>query len=277
MSVAVDMENIEEAKGVDPVVELALSAQFDLLGSLNSGHYGIFWSSLRNEWPFVTEGNIIPDQFERFGAQSDRPELPVFQIDSFRRPNRFTITRFDKSRMIQVQPTRVVYNWIRTGGQVYPGFDKIFAEFCETLRSFVDLLSECGVESPCFNQWEIAYVDAFGRSDWDSFNDWSSIIPGLFIRVDKIVSDKFSMDHRSAQWAMEIKEGKGRLHITAHPGYNNVSEPDSLVLNMTARGPVNRKDQQSIEEGVKLGHSSIRACFETIVSPAVKQRMRSST
>ena len=263
-----------QIKKVDPVIELALSAQFFSLGALNSGHYGIFWNSLRDEWPFVTEANHIPDQFEKFDVQSERPVLPVLHVESLRRPNRFTITNLDKTRMMQIQPTRFVYNWIRKEGQEYPGFEQIFKEFCDMLRLFVKTLNTCEVEPPLFNQWEIAYVDSFGRSDWDTFEDWQTIIPGLFISMNKDFPEDLSMDHRSAQWAMEIKQAKGRLHISAHPGYNQSLKPDSLMLNMTARGPVDRKDQESIEHGIRLGHGSIRKCFQAIVSTPVRERMR---
>ena len=116
-----------------PIAELVLCAQFSPLTKLSSGHFGLFWKELGDEWTEPGDGLPIPDQFELF----DRPRPIGIQLSlmPMNLPGRFTLGHKSKDRLLQIQSTRFCLNW-RKQKEFYPSYKSLIDEFKEMFARF---------------------------------------------------------------------------------------------------------------------------------------------
>jgi uncharacterized protein (TIGR04255 family) len=243
-----------------PVVEFVLGAQFAPLENFNTGHFGLFWERLgRDEWPIAGEEPPLDPQFELFDSPRWRVARNLqFKLQPGFQPGRFTLQNADRDRMIQLQDTRLLLNWRKrtSGGEVkYPSYKVLICEFEQRLAFLEKFVMEHELGELQFNQWEITYVDSFPQEEfWQTPADWQRILPGLFGTLSTTTQSELSLEHRAAEWSYEIKPKKGRLHVIAQVGCLIESGKPSLLLNLTARGPIDGSGFTSLREGLDLGH-----------------------
>lgn len=246
-----------------PIVEIVLGVQFAPLTKFNSGHFGLFWKLLGDEWSEGSDALPLEDQFETF----ERPQwlgTPAvkLQLSPMPLPGRFIIHHKCKDRLIQVQQTRFHLNWRKREG-FYPSYKELIAEFEGKLALFKSFVEDHQVGSLLPNQWELTYVDAFLKGEsWDSPSDWADLLPGLFSGLFPTEGLTLELDHRSAEWSFEIKPKLGRLRIAARRGSWGSETTENLLLSMTARGPLIGADASAVRAGLDLGHM---AAFETFL------------
>src|SRR4051812_31939363 len=97
-----------------PIVELVLGAQFSPLTKFTSGHFGLFWKELGDDWTDPEDRLLLADQFELFDRP--RPSHPAgieLRIERVSGPGRFWLSHRNKDRLIQLQATRFHFNWRR--------------------------------------------------------------------------------------------------------------------------------------------------------------------
>lgn len=105
---------------------------------------------------------------------------------------------------------------------------------------------------------------------WQSPADWQRILPGLFGKLSTTTQSELSLEHRAAEWSYEIKPKKGRLHVNAQVGFLTESARPSLLLNLTARGPIGGQGVASLREALDLGHLISVREFLALVDPKIK-------
>src|SRR3989338_374220 len=87
-----------------PLIESVLGVQFKQLPKLTNPTLAIFWSTLRHEWPNVSEVSPIELQYERFGDERSWSPLSSSNLLLTQDPaTRLRITNPQLNRMIQVQ------------------------------------------------------------------------------------------------------------------------------------------------------------------------------
>ncbi len=254
-----------------PIVEFVLGVQFSPLTKLTTGHFGLLWKVLGDDWTIPEDAPAIEDQFERFERPkwSHRPSVQL-RMEKTMPVGRFVLKNTREDRLVQVQQTRFHLNWRKTG-ELKPGYSTLITEFETTLKKFQDFTSSTGLGDLEFNQWEITYVDSYPQKDyWETPADWSKILPGLFGTLS--AADGLILEHRAAQWSFEIQPKRGRLHIAAHPGRWGDDEGVSLLVNTTARGPIGKSGNASLREGLDLGHEVAVQSFLKTASPEATQR-----
>ena len=259
-----------------PIVEFVLGAQFAPLENFTTGHFGLFWERLgREEWPIAGEEPPLDPQFELFDAPRWRTARNLqFKLQPGFQPGRFTLQNADRDRMIQLQDTRLLLNWRkRTSGDSvkYPSYKVLIDEFEKQFAFLEDFVAEHQLGELQLNQWEITYVDSFPQGElWQSPADWQRILPGLFGTLSTTTQTELSLEHRAAEWSYEIKPKKGRLHVNAQVGFLTESQQPSLLLNITARGPVNGNGIRALREGLDFGHLVSVREFLAMVNPDIK-------
>lgn len=261
-----------------PIVEFVLGVQFAPLENLTTGHLGLFWGRLGRElWPVVGDEPPVEPQFELF----DRPRWRVprqlqFKLQPGFQPGRFTLQNQSRDRMIQLQDTRLLLNWRKRTTETsvkYPSYKVLIGDFESHFQMFQEFVAEHDLGELQINQWEITYVDSFPQGDlWQSPADWQTILPGLFGTLSTNTQSELVLEHRVAEWSYEISPKRGRLHVNAQVGFLAESSQPSLLLNLTARGPVGSDAAASLREGLDLGHAVSVREFLAMVSPDVKAR-----
>lgn len=254
-----------------PIVELAIGVQFSPLSKLTLGHYGLFWQTLMPEWVKPGEAPRIAEQFEVFGQSHIASRRRRLAFEPFLRTMRFTLEHKDKDKLIQLQESRFHLNWRRLKGK-YPSFEALSQEFSKLLWQFDKFVTDNELGKLAFNQWELTYTDAFPKGDrWQTPADWSEILPGLFGQLFSTDGIRVQLERRAAEWSFLIDDNKGRLHVAARTGRVEGEEQESLLLNMTARGPVDEISIQSVMSGLKFGHQIVHDAFMRLTSSAIQK------
>ena len=253
-----------------PVVEVVLGVQFDALPGFTSGHLGWFWKSkLDNTWGKAADAPRLPDVFEGFSPQKTAwvPRRIRIQIAGESGPDRLQISNTADDRMIQVQDTRFVYNWIKKNG-VYPRYPSILAEFDRYYALFLEFSITAGLSEIRPNHWEVTYVNRIPSGDlWNTPSQWHSIVPGLFSPAYQYGGTSF--ESLNGEWRSVVQNNQARLHVVAHyqdARSSNEDDAGDLVLNLTARGRVT--ESQTLSDGLNLGHETIVRAFDDMTSEA---------
>lgn len=244
-----------------PVVETVLSAQFARLPKFRTAHAGCFWkSNLREDWKTVEEALRLPDQFERFGDERKWGLMGALQLSTAQEPQRTQFIRFDGSRMIQVQDSRLAYNWKRGQDLPYPSYDATRPEFDDIYKRFGDFVHVFDLGGIEENQWEVTYVNHIVRGElWESPGDWKAIFPWLSFPQDQLDPDTVN-----GRWVSVLPDNIGRLHTTLNFGRTAMDGPEALILELTARGAVSK--DVPLTDGLDIGHAAIVRSFTRMTS-----------
>lgn len=259
-----------------PVIETVLSAQFARLPGFSSALAGWFWRKhLGDEWPEVKEAAPIADQFERFGKDRQfRTSAPALVIGTGQVPQRLQITHSTSNKMIQIQDSRFTYNWRRRPEDTtYPGYEELLAEFLLYFESFDQFCNASCKKHVDPNQWEITYFNNLQREDvWRTFEDWSKVIPSFQWPPAEPHSQP---DGFQGEWLFVLGDNLGRLRVSlAHARIGSESGTESMLLQLTARGPIQPDKGIDLKTGLNIGHEAIVRSFAAMTSAACHDRWK---
>jgi uncharacterized protein (TIGR04255 family) len=249
-----------------PVVEVVLSTQFAPIPGFTAAHAGRFWATLDGqEWTSAEEAPQIDDAFERFGAERVWAS-PGLRLIPGGQPARIRIINKDDDHMLQVQPTRFVFNWRRRVGQ-YPTFSALLPEFLEAFEQFRTHCLSVGIEPLILNQWEVIYVNHIPRDDlWKTPRDWVTIIPCASFPTTGL--EGHEPESFASKWDIVIDEVRGRLHVDLRfVRLGDGQGEEALKLQLLARGPIKDERGFDLESGLNLGHETIVRSFDAMTTP----------
>ena len=256
-----------------PIVELALGAQFSPLTQFTSGHFGLLWKAMGDDWVAPSDGPPFEDQFETFDGPRRLSGMQL-RLGTPPYPGRMILNHKDHTRLIQVQATRFHLNWRKRAG-FYPSYKRLITEFEAAFVRFEAFIEAEGLGRVLLNQWELTYVDSFSKGEtWTTPADWPQFLPGLFSKplpTDEL-GVELTLDHRAAEWSYEIRPQLGRLHIAASYGRRDDDASEALLLTLTARGPVTGNGVASLRAGLDVGHRAAVGAFLKATGPTEQAR-----
>jgi uncharacterized protein (TIGR04255 family) len=262
-----------------PVVEVALSVQFEPIASLHTTQIGLLWQEFRDRFPTVEEHPPLEPVFERFGATPKLSARGVqFQVMPAPPVPRCWFLNQPGTELIQVQSDRFVHNWRRnTGQENYPRYQHLRETFSHELGAFHKFLEREGLGSLCANQCEITYVNHIvsGRT-WNDLGDLDKILTMFTLQY----SDQFlgkPEDIRTAiRYVIRDTQGEpiGRLHVVTEPGYRTSDDRPIYVMNLTARGRPMGEGIDGILSFLDLGRDWVVRGFTSITTPQMHAEWR---
>ncbi len=257
-----------------PLVETAISLQFQSISGLKNAHLGIFWQSMRGEFPKVTDAQPLPEQIELFGTPAVRAgRFPLFRVAGAAEASRMQMASVDDRAMVQIQNGRIVSNWRRGLGGEYPRWGSVLQRFRESMRRFKETLAAEGLGAFLVNQWEVVYVNHLikGR-DWDTPADWPGLLPGIVAGAGRhTVGDLESIICRKQ---IIMPDNRARIHVDLLHGFSSPeSAPQELLsLQITARGGVSESTDEQAYNGLEFGHAAIVRTFCDLTSPGAQKK-----
>lgn len=249
-----------------PVVETAIGVQFEPLVGFTNAHSGWFWKKyLDQTWTKVQQAVALPDQFERFGEDRKWGPLHSIKLVQAAEPDRTQFMTSDDERMIQIQASRFHHNWRKQNAD-YPSHENLLNEFNARFSDFKKFATDAGLGAIQPNQWEITYVNQILRGNlWNTFADWKNIFPWFNVPSDRFNDQQF--DGFAGEWHLTIGDNCGRLHVSLrHARVQNNEMPETILLQLTARGPIDATINRSLCDGLAIGHRAIVASFENMTS-----------
>ncbi len=242
-----------------PLVEVALSVQFEPIEGFTVARFGRLWERYRERFPKTEDQVPLTPKIETFGKEPTGGRLGV-ELRRSLQP-RVWFLNAAETELLQVQSDRFVHNWRKTDAvaPVYPRYESIRATFCDEYESFLSFLKESDLGRPDANQCEVTYVNLVPGTD----------LPGLTVFSDTY-SDDFLSGPEVAGITLQYlirddeEEFRGRLHIKT----DTVSHlaKSAMRLTLTARGAPFENQTEGILRFMDLGREWIVRGFCSITA-----------
>jgi uncharacterized protein (TIGR04255 family) len=186
-------------------------------------------------------------------------------------PNRLQFLVPANDRMIQVQQTRFVLNWLK-GERDYPRYSKLRDEFRKEYERFAHFLAAAGLGAPEPNQWEVTYVNHLVRGqDWEQLEDCEGFFPAL--RLPPSLPELTRPDAISLDWTYVVQDGAGRLRVQFRLAKHKPTGDEVVRIKLTARGPLEiESGTEEILERFDLGRRAIVGTFVAASTSEAHQR-----
>lgn len=248
-----------------PVTEVVLGVQFAPLSNFSAVHLGLYWQSIRKDYPNFSVQPPLDPVVERFGTDQAKPMEVTFS--SVPPVPRIWCLDGLKNSLVQIQPDRFIHNWRKvTGTEKYPRYNSILPRFISLWKGFLDFSKEENLGEIKTNQWEVTYVNHLLKGEcWDSMED----VTKLFCSWSNKSSEKYLpvAERIGFNIAYSFPEELTRLHITLEPRIRLSDQKQLLSLTLTARGMLDSLDISKINEHFNLGHEYIVRGFTDITTP----------
>ncbi|MPZ24160.1 MAG: TIGR04255 family protein [Dehalococcoidia bacterium] len=229
-----------------PVVEVALSVQFERLSQLRSAHLGLFWRDLGVGFPRVEEHGPLDAAMEQF---PDIPQAPIFNLRVAPGIPTPRVWFLDASgnELIQIQQDRFVHNWRKVGERdQYPRYERIRSRFVDELQSFERFLAEYDLGKLTPNQCEVTYVNHIELGEgWERFGQIDNVLKMLQSPDYAFLPEPEDV-RLGVRYVMEdMANPIGRLYMSLEPRLTAESSRPILYLSLTARGRPQSPDLDS--------------------------------
>jgi len=254
-----------------PLIEVALSVQFEPLAKLTIPEIGILWQEYQSRFSAIQQHPEIETIIERLGVGAKVAKLPSFELMSSLPSPRVWFLSDNGSEIIQIQQNRFIKNWRKTTDtDKYPRYEKYLrGAFLEDLNGFISFLSKRGIGDLIPNQCELTYVNHMGINDaWSKHSELGRILncwndeychePGLDVE-DVGINIRHLLKDKDDNFI-------GRLHITSQPGFRNTDDSPIYIINLVARGKPLDESVSGIMNFLDLGHEKIVNMFTKITS-----------
>ena len=259
-----------------PVVEVALSVQFDELRSLRVPHLGLLWEEFRADFPNTEEHAPLDPVVERFGARGGRAGgTRVELLDSPPMPRCWFLNEAG-TELIQIQQDRLVRNWRKSEADAeYPRYRYVRSEFEKAWRTFEQFAERNHLGSLTPNQCEVTYVNEIV-----SGNVWKE--HGELDRVLTVFQKSFSDDFLSSpedavlrlRFRIHDDDGHpiGRLHASLDSAMRRTDGRVIFVLKLTARGAPRGEGIDGVLSFLDLGRQWVVRGFASLTTPTMHQK-----
>ncbi len=239
-----------------PINELVIATYFNPpMFALRSEHIGLFWSRIRDEFPFVEQQAPVggAESFEQLG-------------DEFFPMPRFWFVAEDKINLIQLQKNAFMLNWRRRDAQyphfaenLKPAFDKYFTIFEDFARNDV------GVDEINIDLCELTYINTIEACEyWQGPHDTAKVIPSfaiLDVGSKGVAAPAFNCTYVYAQSDdLQLRVSIRNGEATAKPG------TPVLVLEIKATGRLGNAGKSGADAWFAKAHDAIIDCFVTVTS-----------
>lgn len=254
-----------------PVVEVALSVQYDTLSRLRTPQLGLLWREFRDRFPVTEEHPPLDKAVERFGAaRVRRGEARIEMLASPPTPRCWFLNK-PGTELIQVQHDRFIHNWRKAGtDEPYPRYSHVRRTFEEELNRFEMFVAreQLGDFSP--NQCDVTYVNHIvSGKNWRTHGELDKVMTVY----QQSFSDSFLETPEDAAIRMRFvipnKDGEpiGRLHVALNSGYRSSDDRPLFILNLTARGAPLGKGIDGVLRFLDLGREWVVRGFTSLTTP----------
>lgn len=266
-----------------PLVEVAISVQFETPRGFTQAHLGAYWESQREAFPTVHSTQGLPAINESFaGGRSWLP--PSLRLALAEEPDtRVQMTSADKQWVQQVQADRLVVNWRKRDDAAtpYPRFTRTLERFLKCWGDLHHFFKRVNLAAAKPVVWEVVYVNRIPAGPlWRSAGDWPSIFPGLWGKPFASIEGA-ALAGLQGQWVWETTSPAARLYVEPKPGRGpGPDSQDLLFVTFTARGPLtlsagaeigDTSAEAAIWNAADSGHRLIVSAFDSLNSSEAKQ------
>lgn len=229
-----------------PVIETVLGVAFEPLPGWGAGHFGLYWASIRGDYPNCKVQPPLPS-----------PSAPVDELTLFPGFVRCWFVNNDETGLLQVQRDRFIRNWKKQEGSGgYPHYETTRPLFEQDWVNFTAFLAQEGLGPPKVSECEVTYVNHIPREAGafsEVFVGWSgeevqgTETTGLAVRYP-------------------MPEEKGVVSLQVQPAARGDQKPVYQYV-ITAKGRPASSSLADIVAWFDRGRQSVRRAFKGFTTP----------
>ncbi len=254
-----------------PVSEVSLGIQFDTLNNYNSLSVAKFHDEIAREYPLVQERPPLGSAFETFGSgdvglmMAQIRFVPPGQLEH----PRIFLLKGDQSELVQVQPTRLHFNWRAMGKEAnYPRYPHLREEYDRILGKFSNWSDVNGFGKVSATQCEIVYVNRIPLCDQEGTEQ------GLTYFFPWLTNFNAMTEDGSIQFRFRLLGDDGqpnaRLTFSLNYGPDHAGKREAR-LELLVRGRPKGNSANEILEFFDEGRKVIVNHFTEMTSPKAHQ------
>lgn len=220
-----------------PLIERAISVVFNSLPQFSLGDYGLFWSEIIAEFPNSESLDPVAVEVERFGPPEPL-QIGIQILPSGSLP-RAAFRNAAMGELVQVQPDRFSFNWIKTGDDhKYPHSEATLDRFFKLFEIFSSYVNKKRLGEILIIQCELTNVNIIPVSDvGQSFADIATVLRLAPLSIDYA---QLQLENQliGSKHLMLDNEGKqiGRVHTLGQPSLRVPDNEEVYRLDISARG-----------------------------------------
>ena len=256
-----------------PINEVILSFQFASLEKLKGPYVGLFWKSLRSQYPDISEQPEVAPVFETFGAP-EGARLIAFQAFSSPPTPRFWLQKEGLPDLLQIQRDRIMHNWRWMPEKVYPRYEKVRSKFEKEVQKFEDFLKAERLGKLDINQCEVTYVNLIENipSGLDLHGSLEEISP----LWSGITSDRAPGEIENSVVQMRYfldDEGErlGRIHVVMQPAFRQSDLRPVFKVEITARGKPRGSSVAEAFDLLDIERQAVVRTFAAVTTPEMHE------
>jgi uncharacterized protein (TIGR04255 family) len=256
-----------------PVVEVALSIQFEPLAGFRVAHFGLFWAQIRDRFPKAQEQPALPPTVERFGARVQVPQLQ-FSVGVIS-PRCWFLDR-DETELLQLQSDRVIHNWRKLDRESapYPHYGTLRDKLRQEFSAFAQFVERENIGKAVPNQCELTYINhIFLDSKAGDQPDVTKVIaPWQGRYSDSFLKTPASLNATLSFVIPGAAGPAGRLYITVAPSLRASDNRPLIVLQTICRGAPDGPDSEGAFRFLDQAHEWAVRGFASITTPDMHSR-----
>jgi uncharacterized protein (TIGR04255 family) len=255
-----------------PVNEVYLSVQFSTPVADEAVALADFWPLVREEFPQLQRQPPLPRLEERFDA------VPTPQVLQFPvpfplggGPQRYWFISADSTRLIQLQPDRLWFNWRRTREtDVYPRYQTLRHEFAGLFSTFLSVLPEDRRAGAAIDMCELGYInhiDARGELNPNSHLPLHRILEFIGEPPTEALSpvEDVQVQLRSVLRGHD-RSPLGRMYLNASPAFRAADRMPIYLLELTVRIKPTGATTEDALAALDQGHELVVAAFRDVTT-----------
>jgi uncharacterized protein (TIGR04255 family) len=246
-----------------PINELVIGVYFNTpLLNLRVEHIGLFWHSVRDTFPKVSQTTPIVGQATQAAFETAPGE--VYPLP------RFWLTSADDAMLMQLQRNAFLLNW-RKRDQVYPHYETVKSEFDRAYSVFAEFVRETVRQEFAIEATELTYINLVSAGEhWTGVNEVATVIPS-FRPVDIGVDGATIVDvAQTTAWSV----GKD-ISLTAkvQTGTITADKRAVLVLELSAKGRLGAASKAEADAWFGRAHEVTGKAFRGLTSADIQMRV----
>lgn len=247
-----------------PINELVVGVYFNTpLLALRAEHIGLFWHTIRGEFPLVQQQGPIVSQTGGFAEMASSPE-EVYPLP------RFWFVTADETMLVQVQRTAFLLNW-RKRDQEYPHFDKVKQDFDRLYAVFTEFLRTTVRQEFAIETAELTYINLIEAGGyWQEVNDIATVIPGF--RTPEIGVGGAVLTGVTQTTAWKLAEDLN-LSLKIQNAQLRANQRPALLVELSAKGRLGAAAKVEADAWFRRAHDATGQAFRGLTSREIQARI----